>query len=72
VGAAAFAEMGYASGGDAPANRLGVLRDVGLGLRLGSSRSSHGAMLHVDVAFPLDATGDQRHPQLLVSTGDSF
>lgn len=72
VGAAAFAEMGYASGGDAPANNLGVLRDVGLGLRLGSSRSSHGAMIHLDVAFPLDAAGDQRHPQLLVSTGDTF
>ena len=72
VGAAAFAEMGYVSGGDAPANNLGVLRDVGLGLRLGSSRSSHGAMIHIDVAFPLDAAGDQRHPQFLVSTGDTF
>ena len=72
VGAAAFAEMGYASGGDAPANNLGLLRDVGLGLRFGSSRSSHGAMIHLDVAFPLDAAGDQRHPQVLVSTGDTF
>ena len=72
AGAAAFAEVGRAWGGDAPASRLGLLRDVGIGLRLGSSRSSHGAMVHVDLAYPLDAPGDRRRPQLLISTGDTF
>lgn len=32
---------------------LGLLRDVGLGLRLSSSRSGQGAMVHLDLAFPL-------------------
>jgi outer membrane protein assembly factor BamA len=50
-----------------------VLRDVGFGLRLGSSRSSRGAVVHVDVAFPLDRSGASLNAvQWLVSTRDTF
>jgi hypothetical protein len=50
----------------------GLLRDVGIGLRLGSSRSSFGNVLHVDVAFPLDGDDDIDSVQLLVQTKGSF
>ncbi|HET9474206.1 MAG TPA: hypothetical protein VFO82_09950, partial [Steroidobacteraceae bacterium] len=55
VGAAVFYDMGATWGRDplgAPSQ--GLLRDVGCGLRLGSSRSARGTVLHIDVAFPLD------------------
>jgi hypothetical protein len=48
----------------------GTLRDIGAGLRLGSSRSSQGRMVHLDVAYPLD--GDRRRLQWLVTSRDSF
>lgn len=49
-----------------------VLKDIGLGLRLGSSRSSRGAVLHLDIAYPLDRSGDIDSLQWLVSTSDTF
>jgi outer membrane protein assembly factor BamA len=49
-----------------------VLKDVGLGLRIASSRSSRGAVLHLDVAFPLDGNSSIQRVQWLVSTGDTF
>jgi outer membrane protein assembly factor BamA len=49
-----------------------VLKDIGLGLRIASSRSSRGAVLHLDVAFPLDRTRSIQSVQWLVSTGDTF
>jgi hypothetical protein len=49
-----------------------VLKDIGLGLRVGSSRSSRGGVLHLDVAFPLDGGGSIQNLQWLVSTGDTF
>jgi hypothetical protein len=54
------------------AGSLGLLRDVGIGLRLGSSRSSFGNVLHVDLAFPLDGDDDIDSVQLLVTTRRSF
>ncbi len=63
-GAAVFFDAGRAWFIDAPIDKFQrfvqrtdgkVLRDVGLGLRLGSSRSSRGAVVHVDVAFPSTA-----------------
>ena len=50
----------------------GLLRDVGIGLRLGSSRSSFGNVLHIDLAFPLDGGDDIDSVQLLVTTKGSF
>lgn len=49
-----------------------ILKDVGFGLRLGSSRSSRGGVLHLDVAFPLDGTSSIERVQWLVSTSDTF
>ena len=73
VGAAAFIDVGRTWGTDVTgAGSLGLLRDVGIGLRLGSSRSSFGNVLHVDLAFPLDGDDDIDSVQLLVTTRRSF
>ena len=45
-----------------------VLKDIGLGLRIGSSRSSRGSMVHLDLAFPLDGDPSIQRVQWLVST----
>jgi hemolysin activation/secretion protein len=49
-----------------------TLRDVGLGLRIGSSRSSKAAMIHLDVAFPLDGPENIKSMQWLVSSSETF
>lgn len=49
-----------------------ILKDVGFGLRLGSSRSSRGGVLHLDVAFPLDGNSSIERVQWLVTTSDTF
>jgi outer membrane protein assembly factor BamA len=73
VGAAAFFDMGRTWGTDITgAESLGLLRDVGIGLRLGSSRSSFGNVVHIDLAFPLDGDEDVDSVQLLVTTKASF
>ena len=73
VGAAAFFDMGRTWGTDVTGlESLGLLRDVGIGLRLGSSRSSFGNVLHIDLAFPLDGDDDIDSVQLLVQTKGSF
>jgi hemolysin activation/secretion protein len=73
VGGAVFYDMGGAWGsnpiGSPP---QGVLRDVGIGLRLGNSRSALGNVLHVDVAFPLDGDKSISKLQFLVETQRSF
>lgn len=71
VGGAVFFDVGRAwAGPDDDRNRF--LRDVGVGLRLGSSRSSHGAMVHVDLAVPLDGGAEIHRVQILVTTRDTF
>lgn len=73
VGAAAFFDMGRTWGTDVTGlESAGLLRDVGIGLRLGSSRSSFGNVLHIDLAFPLDGDDDIDSVQLLVQTKGSF
>ena len=69
AGAAVFMDAGRAWYDD-EASGLGVLKDVGLGLRLSSSRSSKGTMVHLDVAYPLD--GDTDKIQWLVTTRETF
>ena len=73
VGAAAFFDAGGTwgenPGGSPP---IGLLRDVGLGLRLGMSRSALANVLHVDLAMPLDGGSDISNLQVLVSTKASF
>jgi hypothetical protein len=49
-----------------------VLKDIGFGLRVASSRSSRGGVLHLDVAFPLDGARTAQRVQWLVSTADTF
>jgi hypothetical protein len=73
VGAAAFIDVGQ-SWGYSPigAESLGLLRDVGVGLRLGNPRSGVGRMLHIDLAFPLDGGSDIRGTQLLIEAKRSF
>ena len=74
VGAAVFFDMGRAWGdpGLGPAENLGLLKDVGFGLRLGTSRSALGNVIHIDVAFPLDGERSIDDVQLLVQTKRSF
>lgn len=58
VGGALFFDIGRAWGSDAPPGpNSGVLKDVGFGLRLSSSRASKGKVLHIDYAFPMDGDG---------------
>jgi outer membrane protein assembly factor BamA len=82
AGAAVFFDAGQAWFVDPPANgdqdplfvdqQRRLLKDVGFGLRLGSSRSSRGGVLHLDVAFPLDANRSIQRMQWLVTTSDTF
>jgi outer membrane protein assembly factor BamA len=49
-----------------------LLKDAGIGLRLGSSRSSKAAMVHLDLAFPLDGDQTLKRVQWLVTTNETF
>ncbi len=80
VGAAAFFDIGRTWDPDdiTPDRALGHqlsqgwLRDVGVGLRLSSSRSGLGNVIHIDLAFPLDGDGSIDRIQYLVTTHTSF
>ena len=73
VGGAVFFDMGRAWGGEFenPAN-TGWLRDFGFGLRLSSDRSSIGNVLHLDVAFPIDADADIKKAQVVIKSYANF
>jgi outer membrane translocation and assembly module TamA len=75
LGAAAFFDAGSAwfedGDGKVAADRR-LLKDVGIGLRFGSSRSARGSMIHLDLAYPLDGGRDARSLQWLVSTSETF
>jgi hypothetical protein len=73
VGGAVFYDMGASFGRDPLGSpSQGLLRDVGFGLRLGSSRSALGNVLHLDVAYPLDGDPSVRKVQFLIETKKSF
>lgn len=73
VGAAAFADVGRTWGTGVVGNSdLGLLSDVGVGLRLGNARSGLGNVLHVDLAFPLRTVPNNARVQFLVQTMQSF
>jgi hemolysin activation/secretion protein len=73
VAAAVFFDMGRTWGEDITGGTsLGLLKDVGVGLRLGSSRSAFGNVLHIDLAFPLDGDASIDNVQLLVQTKGRF
>jgi hypothetical protein len=73
VAAAAFFDMGRTWGTDVTgATSDGLLKDVGIGLRLGSSRSAFGNVIHIDLAFPLDGGDDIEDVQFVVETKARF
>jgi outer membrane protein assembly factor BamA len=71
VSAAVFVDVGR-TWGEGRTPDLGLLRDAGFGLRLSSSRSGLGSVVHFDVAFPLDGDDSIERVQWLVSTKKSF
>ncbi len=73
VGGAAFIDVGR-TWGDTPVNTpsLGLLKDIGIGLRLASTRSGLGNVIHVDLAFPLDGDPSIKNVQLIVETKARF
>lgn len=73
VGGAVFFDAGRAWGGNAMNSvNPGWLSNAGLGLRIVSVRAAFSNVLHVDIAFPLNATPDIRKVQFLVKTKASF
>ena len=83
VGGAAFFDIGrsFGSGNARFGNQAalegidpnqGTLKDLGVGLRFGSSRSAFGNVIHVDLAFPLDGDPSIKRVQFLVQTKTSF
>jgi outer membrane protein assembly factor BamA len=73
IGAAVFADVGRAWGEmPTPAAHLGELKDIGVGLRFGQTRSAHAGMIRVDVAVPFDRSDTGLRPQILITTGETF
>jgi outer membrane protein assembly factor BamA len=78
LGGAIFADAGRTWGhGNAPPvpgveTNLGLLRDIGIGLRFGASRSAFGNVIHVDLAYPLDGDKSIDKVQFIVETKASF
>jgi hypothetical protein len=72
-GYAAFFDAGRVTGRDPRASApLGTLYDVGFGLRLTSPRASRGQILHIDLAFPINAPPTIDKVQLIVETRGTF
>jgi len=72
-GYAFFMDAGRVSGSDPRGTpSLGTLYDVGVGLRLTSPRASGGSILHIDLAFPINAPSDIDDVQLIVEKKASF
>ncbi|MFO1400905.1 MAG: hypothetical protein U1F30_06795 [Steroidobacteraceae bacterium] len=73
IGGAAFFDIGRVDGPNPlGAPRLGWLKDAGVGLRLGNSRSSLGNVIHIDLAAPLGAASGISRLQFLVGTEATF
>ena len=73
VGGAVFADVGRTWGASAVNEpNLGLLSDVGVGLRFGSTRSSLANVIHIDLAFPLQREPGIRGVQFVVETRKSF
>ena len=80
VGGAVFYDMGRVWGDNlvplpatpSSGRRNGVLRDIGIGLRLGNSRSAVGSVIHIDVAYPIDREASMRKVQISVQAKSSF
>jgi len=73
VGGAVFFDAGRVWG-DNPygGENRGLLTDIGFGLRLGSTRSSMGRMIHIDFAFPLNGDSSINSFQFVVEGKRNF
>jgi hemolysin activation/secretion protein len=73
VGGAMFFDAGR-TWGRGPVNTapLGLLRDLGLGLRFGNSRSGLGNVVHIDFSYALDGDPAIKKFQVTVETKRSF
>jgi len=73
VGGVAFFDVGRAWSSDTQKNdNTGILKDVGLGLRMSSSRTSSGVIVRFDLAFPLDGDSSIDNMQFLVTSSNTF
>ena len=76
VGGAAFYDIGRAWGGQnastAANGNTDWLSNIGAGLRISSTRTAFGNVLHIDLAVPANRAGDISAVQLLVKTKASF
>ena len=73
IGGAVFFDAGRAWGHNpVGAENLGLLKDVGIGLRIGNPRSGVGRMIHIDLAFPLDGESSIESMQLVVEAKIGF
>lgn len=73
IGGAAFFDVGR-TWGQSPlgTDSQGILKDIGVGLRIGSSRSGLGNVIHVDLALPLDGDKSIDDVQLIIETLERF
>ena len=73
MGWAVFAGAGRVWGDDPRGTpNLGTLYDVGIGLRFTSPRSSGSSVVHLDLAFPVNAPADVDSMQLTIEKKRSF
>lgn len=73
IGGALFFDVGRTWGSTAASTpSQGWLKDIGIGLRIGNTRSGLGNIIHVDLAFPLDGDPSISKMQLLVETKQRF
>lgn len=73
VGAAVFFDAGRTWGrSPTSSSNLGLLKDIGFGLRIGNTRSGLFKMTHIDLAFPLDGDSSIDNVQLVIETKDGF
>lgn len=73
VGYAAFVDAGRTWGEDPRTSpSLGMLYDIGFGVRLSSPRSSSGSVVHIDFAVPLNGESSISGLQVSVRTRASF
>ncbi len=72
-GGAAFVDAGRAWGGpNVNLANPGWLGNVGMGLRIVSTRAAFSNVLHIDIAMPLNSAPDIKKLQFLVKTRTSF
>jgi outer membrane protein assembly factor BamA len=73
VGGAVFTDVGRTWGHGSVGNSdPGLLKDVGVGLRLGNTRSGLGNVLHIDIAVPLEQLAGIRAVQFLITVQQTF